>query len=119
MANVNLDDLQGDLFNRGFPKFHEVYYFFHIITGKEKEFCQRLKGMVEEKRISSLSKVLGDWVKIDAATEKNHATEDAAKREVVPTVNTLIAFSKSGLDKVSVQPSRFTTNTDSSRFKLA
>ena len=108
MAEVNLDDLQGDLFNRGFPKFNEVYYFFHIASGKEKEFSQKVKNLVsgEDKHISSLKKVLEDWKGVDAAAVKNHATEDPAKKEIVPTLNALIAFTKSGLDRVSVQPPR-------------
>ena len=102
MAQVNLDDIQGDLFNRGFPKFHEVYYFFHIVSKKEQEFSQKLKTLVsgEEKYISSLKMVLEDWKRVDAAAKKNRTIDDPAKIEVVPTCNALIAFSKSGLDKV-------------------
>ena len=104
MAEVNLDDLQGDLFNRGFPKFHEVYYFFHILSGKEKEFCQKVKNLVsgEDKHISSLKKVLKDWERVDETVRKNRAESDATKRKIEPTLNALIAFSKSGLDRVSV-----------------
>ena len=105
MAEVNLDDLQGDLFSRGFPKFNEVYYFFHIVTGKEKEFSQKVKNLVsgEDKHISSLKKVLEDWKGVDAAAVKNRTISDPAKKEIVPTLNALIAFSKSGLDKVGFQ----------------
>lgn len=107
MAEVNLEDLQGDLFNRGFPKFHEVYYFFNIQVSKE--FAQRVKNLVagEDKHISSLKKVLEDWKKVDAAAVKNRANRAAknnAPLEIEPTVNALIAFSKSGLDQVSTQP---------------
>ena len=106
MAAVDLNDLQGDLFNRGFPKFHEVYYFFHILSGKEKEFSQKLKNLVsgEDKHISSLKKVLDDWKSVDAAAKKNRENRAAHKNaelEIVPTLNALIAFSKSGLDRVS------------------
>ncbi|KAL9614441.1 MAG: hypothetical protein Q9167_001044 [Letrouitia subvulpina] len=102
MAEVNLDDIQGDLFNRGFPKFHEVYYFFHIMSTKEKEFSQKVKNLVsgEDKHISSLKKVLEDWKGVDGAARKNRTIDDPAKKEVVPTCNVLIAFSKSGLDKI-------------------
>ena len=121
MAGVNLDDMQGDLFSRGFPKFHEVYYFFHIVSGKEKEFSQKVKSLVSgnDKHISSLKKVLEDWKVVDAAAAKNRATDYAAKMEIVPTSNALIAFSKSGLDKVSVQPSflpKMLTRADSDWF---
>ena len=109
MAEVNLEDFQGDLFNRGFPKFHEVYYFFNIQLSEE--FAQKLKNLVagEDKHISSLKKVLEDWEKVDAVAVKNRANRAAknnAPLEIVPTVNTLIAFSKSGLDQVSTQPLR-------------
>lgn len=101
MAEVSLDDMQGDLFSRGFPKFNEVYYFFHIVSGKEKEFSQKVKNLVsgEDKHISSLKKVLEDWKAVDVAAANNRGKGDAAEKEVVPTVNALIAFSKSGLDK--------------------
>ena len=109
MAEVNLEDLQGDLFSRGFPKFHEVYYFFHIPKTKEVEFAQKVKNLVSgaDKHISSLKKVLEDWKKVDVAAVKNRASRAAnhdAPQEIVPTLNALIAFSKSGLDQVSVQP---------------
>ena len=109
MAEVNLEDLQGDLFNRGFPKFHEVYYFFNIPSGKEKQFAQKLKILVSggEKHISSLKKVLEDWKNVDAAAvknRKNRVAKNNAPLEIVPTVNALIAFSKSGLDQVRLQP---------------
>ena len=106
MADVDLDDIQGDLFNRGFPKFHEVYYFFHILSSKEREFSQNVKSLVsgEVKHISSLRKVLEDWKGVDDAAIKNRGIVDPAKKEVVPTCNSLIAFSKSGLDRVSARP---------------
>ena len=108
MAEFNRHDVQGDLFSRGFPKFNEVYYFFHIKSGKEKEFCQKVKTLVsgEEKHISSIDKVLEDWKQVDAAAAKNRTTDDPAKKEWVSTVNALIAFSKPGLDNVSDQTLR-------------
>ena len=123
MAEFNRDDVQGDLFSRGFPKFNEVYYFFHIRAGKEKEFSQKVKLLVsgEEKHISSINKVLEDWKKVDAAAAKNHATDDPAQKEWVPTSNALIAFSKPGLDRVSDQPLRFSqplTQADSDWFDV-
>ena len=107
MAEVNLEDLQGDLFSRGFPKFHEVYYFFNI--QESKEFARKVKTLVtgEDKHISSLKKVLKDWEEVDTAAVKNRANRQAkndAPLEIVPTVNALIAFSKSGLDQVSTHP---------------
>lgn len=102
MAEFNPDDVQGDLFSRGFPKFAEVYYFFNIKSGKEKEFCQKLKTLVsgEEKHISTISKVLEDWKEVDGAAAKNRTVDHPDEKEWVSTVNTLIAFSKPGLDSV-------------------
>ncbi|KAL6717683.1 hypothetical protein ACLMJK_005598 [Lecanora helva] len=102
MAEIPLDDVQGDIFNRGFPKFFETYYFFNIVTKKEQQFSQNLKKLVsgEQQHISSLKKVLGDWEKVDAAAKKNRTTANDSEKEWVPTVNTLIAFSKPGLDKI-------------------
>ena len=106
MVEFDRDDVQGDLFSRGFPKSKEVYYFFHIKSGQEKAFCQKVKILVsgEEKHISSINKVLEDWKQVDAARAKNRTIEDPAKKEWVSTVNALIAFSKPGLDRVSNQP---------------
>ena len=101
-------NLQGDLFSRGFPKFHELYYLFSIVPGKEKDFSKALRTLVSQKdeHISSLVKVLGDWEKIDAAAKKNRTIADPTKKEIVSVSNALIAFSKTGLDKASsVRPS--------------
>ncbi|ERF74220.1 hypothetical protein EPUS_03410 [Endocarpon pusillum Z07020] len=90
MAAVNLDNVQGDLFSRGFPKIKETYYFFSIVPGKEKDFSTALAALGNSGKISSLKKVLDDWVKVDGAP----------KNEIVPVSNALIAFSKTGLDKI-------------------
>ena len=121
MAEVTLDNVQGDLFSRGFPKYNEVYYLFSIVPGKEKDFSKALKTLVSEKDkyISSLTKVLADWAIVDAAAKENRAIGDPAKKEIVPTSNALIAFSKRGLDKVSVRLSHLTqmlTRADSGWF---
>ena len=121
MAAVNLDNVQGDLFSRGFPKYNEVYYLFSIVPGKEKDFSKALKTLVSEKDkyISSLTKVLADWAKVDAVIQKNRDLKDPDKREIVPISNALIAFSKRGLDKVSIRLSHLTqmlTQADSSWF---
>ena len=105
MAAVSLDNVQGDLFSRGFPKFYESYYFFSIVQDKEKDFCKALKILVSEKdkHISSLTKVLADWAKVDDVARNNR--EDPAHKKFIPTSNALIAFTKRGLDKVSVRRS--------------
>jgi len=86
MAAVNLDNVQGDLFSRGFPKISETYYFFSIVPGKEKDFSKALTALGKSGQISSLNKVLADWVKVDGAP----------KGDIVPVSNALIAFSKTG-----------------------
>lgn len=101
MAQVSLDNVQGDLFSRGFPKYSESYYFFSIVSDKEKDFCKALKTLVSEKdkHISSLAKVIADWSKIDDVAKKNR--ENPSHKQFIPTSNALIAFTKRGLDKVS------------------
>ena len=92
MATLNLDNLQGDLFSRGFPKFHETYYFFSIVDGKEKQFSQSLTVLGRTGQISSLSKVLADWKTI-------YSIPSGCR---VDLSNALIAFSKKGLDRVNI-----------------
>ena len=107
-AAVSLDNVQGDLFSRGFPKFNEVYYFFSIARGKEKDFTKALKRLVldKDKHISSLTKALGDWDIVNQAATENRAIEDVTQKKIVPMSNALIAFSALGLHKVSILPSQ-------------
>lgn len=109
MAAVNRDNVQGDLFSRGFPKISETYYFFSIVPGKEKDFSKALATLGKSGQISSLNKVLADWVNVDPA----------AKDVIVAVSNALIAFSKTGLDKVSIPTGTSIMNADLSRFKWA
>ena len=88
MASVNLDNVQGDLFSRGFPKIHETYYFFSIL--KEKEFPQRLAALGKSGQISNLTKVMDHWKVVDAR----------AQGEIINVSNALIAFSMKGLSKI-------------------
>ena len=107
MGGVTLDlhNVQGDLFNRGFPKFNEVYYFFTIAQDMEKDFSKALKALVSEKdkHIFSLTKVLANWVEVDRAASYNWTSEGMINKRIISTANTLIAFSKSGLDRVNTQ----------------
>ena len=109
MADVALDNVQGDLFSRGFPKYYESYYFFSIVQGKEKDFCKALKALVSEKdkHISSLTKVIADWAKIDGVAKHNR--ENPSHKQFIPTSNALIAFTKRGLDKVITRRSHLTS----------
>ena len=108
MAQVTLDNVQGDLFSRGFPKYNESYYFFTIASDHETDFCKALKILVSEKdkHISSLAKALADWAKVDDVAKNNR--ENPAHKQFIPTSNALIAFTKRGLDKVSVRLSHLT-----------
>ena len=98
---VDLDNIQGDLWNRGFPKFNEAYYFFTIVEGKEKDFSKALKTLVadKDKLISSLTKSIADWDKVDGVAKNNR--DDPAHKKFIVISNALIAFTKAGLDKVS------------------
>ena len=109
MGTDNIKErLQGDLFSRGFPKINEVYYFFSIALDQEKAFTKALATLGRSDQISSLTKVLADWDKVDAA----------GKDVLVPLSNALIAFSMKGLEKVSTLTDTLHTDTDSNRFKL-
>ena len=60
MATPNLVNMQGGLFSRGFLKYNETYYFFSIVSGKEKDFSKALATLGKSGQISSLKKVLED-----------------------------------------------------------
>jgi hypothetical protein len=105
--SVNKDNIQGDLFSRGFPKYDETYYFFSITKSavSGKQFHQLLPELAR-KEISTLQKVLTDWKDIDAARKAD--IEAGRKPDPVnfratsiPKSNALIAFSMAGLKKVS------------------
>ncbi|EXJ62099.1 hypothetical protein A1O7_02532 [Cladophialophora yegresii CBS 114405] len=82
------NNVQGDLFSRGFPKIHETYYFFSIV--QETVFPQKLTDLGKSNEISNLTKVLDDWKKVDATP----------KGEIIDVCNALIAFSMEGLRKI-------------------
>ncbi|KAK1757120.1 Dyp-type peroxidase [Echria macrotheca] len=97
------DVLQGDIWSRGFPKYHETYYLFQINPLKTTEFAKNLKSLVIDKSqvtnkpslISSLKMVKGDWEKIDA--EKKRAEAAHQEPQKLPVANALIAFTFKGL----------------------
>lgn len=123
--SVNLKNMQGDLFSRGFPKFNETYYFFSITSDKEKEkkFTQALVEL-GKKEISTLEKVLADWDAIDRAKVTDAAAkarDPNAKETIVNVSNALIAFSQAGLKKVSIPTAKHVNimNADWNRFKIS
>lgn len=97
--SVNKDNIQGDLFSRGFPKYDETYYFFSITKSavSGKQFHQLLPDLAR-KEISTLQKVLTDWKDIDAGPKADPVNFRATSK---PKSNALIAFSMAGLKKVS------------------
>ena len=109
MAPLNQANVQGDLFSRGFPKYFETYYFFSIVSGKEKEFSKALAVLAKSGQISSLTKVREDW----------HAIDHRIPGVVIPISNALIALSKSGLDKVCIVRPTIIMAAKLSRFRLA
>jgi hypothetical protein len=104
-----LKKIQGDIWRKGFPKYHETYYFFSIDTSKAKVFCANLKTLATDTTplISSLLKVYGDQVSIDKIQAEFKAEKEAGrvKKDAIlppiPMVNALIAFTSAGLQVVS------------------
>lgn len=110
VAIPDLENLQGDLFSRGFPKYKETYYFFSIVPGKEQDFTKFLGQLGRSEQISSLKKVLGDWTAIQC-TSKDY---------IIDITNALIAFTRAGLDRVGLHIQMASNQkTDWSRFNLA
>ncbi|KAL9045577.1 MAG: hypothetical protein Q9214_001401 [Letrouitia sp. 1 TL-2023] len=98
---VNLENIQGDLFSRGFPKLNETYYFFSIVPNQEKDFTKALNVLGKSRLISSLKEVLDHWARIDEFKAKQHAQPSVDFSSVtIPMANALIAFTKKGLDKI-------------------
>ena len=106
MAPLNLANMQGDLYSRGFPKYNETYYFFSIVSAKE--FSKALAVLAKSAHISSLQKVQEDWCEI----------EKREKDAIIPVANALIAFTKTGLDKVSICSCTSSIEANLGRFNL-
>jgi len=116
MAPIELGshgDVQGDIWSKGFPKYHEAYYFFVIKdavlfrTALAKLATdpsdQILTAGNKEKRlplISTLDKVLADQAYISA----NGAGGGwKPEKDRIPVSNALIAFTITGLANVSAR----------------
>ncbi|ERF69422.1 hypothetical protein EPUS_05967 [Endocarpon pusillum Z07020] len=104
-----LGTIQGDIWTKGFPKYHETYYFFSIKTGKASLFSQRLKVLATQTPplISSLKKARDDHNFISMEREKYITAEKLKgipKKEIhpptVPIANALIAFTSKGLKAI-------------------
>jgi hypothetical protein len=105
----HLDNIQGDIWSKGFPKYYETYYFFSIKDSNEKLFAQCLKDLATRSPplISTLRKVRDDQGRI---SEHKKAVAEAKRRGIpekdvilpkIPVSNALIAFTFKGLKAVS------------------
>jgi hypothetical protein len=92
------NNIQGDLWSRGFPKFNETYYFFSIVNGKEKIFSQCLKKLAMKTGTTSAESLISNLNTVINDQETVHGTPKNEKKDLA---NALIAFTKTGLDRVS------------------
>ena len=106
LTEDQLDNIQGDIWSKGFPKFYETYYFFSIADAKLFSPC--LKELVAKKLISTLRKVREDQNEIFAKNEKEKkeakergVPEEGVELSKIPKSNALIAFTSQGLQVVS------------------
>ena len=102
LTMANLDNIQGDIFSRGFPKMNETYYFFSIVEGKENGFTKALNKLATSGHVSTLTNVISQWGLIDQlkADQKAQGNTDSS-RPILPMANALIAFTMPGLVRVS------------------
>lgn len=105
LTDDQLDDIQGDIWSKGFPKYYETYYFFSISRSNVKLFSQCLKDLATHSPplISTLRKVKGDCKHISDEKEKASASVGNVKIQKIPVSNALIAFTSEGLKLVSAQ----------------
>lgn len=110
LTEHQLDNIQGDIWGKGFPKYYETYYFFSIKDSNETLFAQCLKDLATRSPplISSLRKVRDDQDRI--SEQKKEAAAEAKRRGIpekdvilpkIPNSNALIAFTIKGLAAVS------------------
>ncbi|KAK4450966.1 Dyp-type peroxidase [Podospora aff. communis PSN243] len=96
------DVLQGDIWSKGFPKYHETYYLFQIDPNRAKEFARSLRTLVhpQSSLISSLAKVKRDWDRIQVEKTRSEAAKEPKPKEL-DMANALIAFTFKGLDVIN------------------
>jgi hypothetical protein len=106
-----LENIQGDIWSKGFPKYYEIYYYFLI--SDTKLFSKCLPGLTAHSAqspslISTLEMVRGDQAKITAkraevAKARGIPEEDVdLPQDKISMSNALIAFSGEGLQVVSL-----------------
>ena len=108
LTDHQLDNIQGDIWSKGFPKFYETYYFFSIENAKLFAQCLNNLATHSPPLISTLRKVKDDQVRI--AKAKEEAVEAAKRKGIpekdvippkIPISDALIAFTSKGLKAVS------------------
>lgn len=107
LRDDQFDDVQGDIWSKGFPKYYETYYFFAIKPDNVKLFAQSLKELVTQPTplISTLRKVKEDQAAIRGRKEQAAAVAQklgTSEKDdsLLPIANALIAFTRKGLDAV-------------------
>lgn len=107
LTNEQLNDIQGDIWSKGFPKYYEAYYFFAIKPEKNTIFARCLKNLANDPTplLSTLTKVKKDHDAIQrikgqpAAVTTKLGTSDK-NGSLLSITNALIAFTRKGLDTV-------------------
>lgn len=97
IMSVNIHNVQGDVWSKGFKKYNETYYFFRITKGKELDFSKSLGVLMQQTSpplISNLAR---------AKKTRDDAEEEKKKGNIATIANALIAFTFEGLKAVSVE----------------
>ena len=109
LTGAQLQNIQGDIWSQGFPKYHETYYFFTIKPDNEKIFAGCLKKLVEDPTplISNLQKVKEDQKRIKSQTDQpgpvaGNSGAQGIGKPLLPVKNALIAFTSKGLNAVRI-----------------
>ena len=107
LTEEQLDNVQGDIWSKGFPKFYETYYFFAIKQENKKLFARSIRELFAQPKplISSLRTVKEDQARIQGRKEQAAAVARISgspekDESLMPVSNALIAFTREGLDAV-------------------
>ncbi|KAK3312172.1 hypothetical protein B0H66DRAFT_395117 [Apodospora peruviana] len=91
-----LEDIQGDIWSKGFPKDNETYYLFQIKHPADFARCLRKLVTDQPHLIPNLNMVKVNWAEIKAEKKRADAHKEQPKR--LPMANALIAFTYKGLE---------------------
>ena len=124
LTEEQLDNIQGDIWSKGFPKYYETYYFFAIKPDNARLFAQSLKELVTQEAplISTLRKVKEDRASIQGRKEQIAAVAQKLGTPeeddtLLPMANALIAFTRKGLDAVGFNEGILPLNTKFSQIQ--